>query len=211
MKAMNIHIDVRSRKNPISPFWFGHNLEHTRSCVSGGMSAQMIRNRKFAGRPQRTGQAAEWYRIGPTETLFLLDPLDPFTTHYDPDDIRRDKEMNGQRIENCIGGAAAGIGQDGVCLSAGRDYELRLVVKTTVDMPIMVRLVSQDTGATHFETVFEIEPGDWRESALEFTAPQDDRRACLEITFDVPGLVTVGAVSLLPGDHLGYNPPCLWW
>lgn len=33
----------------VSPLLFGNNLEHTRSCVHTGISAQMLRNRKFAG------------------------------------------------------------------------------------------------------------------------------------------------------------------
>ena len=48
-----------------SPFLFGHNLEHTRAAVSGGLSAQMLRNRKFAGKPRKnSGVAAEWAGIG---------------------------------------------------------------------------------------------------------------------------------------------------
>ena len=54
----------------LSPFVFGHNLEHTRAAVNGGLSAQMIRNRKFAGKPSRNeGVCAEWSGIG-EKTLF---------------------------------------------------------------------------------------------------------------------------------------------
>lgn len=35
----------------VSPYLFGCNLEHTRSCIYTGLSAQMVRNRKFAGKP----------------------------------------------------------------------------------------------------------------------------------------------------------------
>ena len=43
-------IDVKSTED-FSPYVFGHNLEHTRAAVNGGLSAQMLRNRKFAGKP----------------------------------------------------------------------------------------------------------------------------------------------------------------
>ena len=47
--AMTFEIDT-GRTMKLSPYVFGHNLEHTRSAVagSGGLSAQMLRNRKFA-------------------------------------------------------------------------------------------------------------------------------------------------------------------
>ena len=50
-------IDVRRLGGEISPLWFGHNLEHTRSCVSQGLSAQLVHNRKFAGLRRRSGVA----------------------------------------------------------------------------------------------------------------------------------------------------------
>ena len=44
-------IDVKVTED-YSPYIFGHNLEHTRAAVNGGLSAQMLKNRKFAGKPQ---------------------------------------------------------------------------------------------------------------------------------------------------------------
>ena len=45
-------IDLRHPES-LSPYIFGHNLEHTRAAVNGGLSAQMLQNRKFAGKPSR--------------------------------------------------------------------------------------------------------------------------------------------------------------
>ena len=38
-----------TRNDTVSPLLFGNNLEHTRSCVNMGISAQMLRNRKIVG------------------------------------------------------------------------------------------------------------------------------------------------------------------
>jgi len=38
---------------------FGCNIEHTRSCLFGGLSAQMLRNRKFTGIPSANCGCAE--------------------------------------------------------------------------------------------------------------------------------------------------------
>ena len=43
----------------ISPLLFGDNLEHTRGCIYGGLSAELLRNRKFASLPGRYGCAHE--------------------------------------------------------------------------------------------------------------------------------------------------------
>ena len=57
-------IDITSAED-FSPYVFGHNLEHTRAAVNGGLSAQMLKNRKFAGKPSRNrGVAAHWKGIG---------------------------------------------------------------------------------------------------------------------------------------------------
>lgn len=49
---------------PFSPYIFGHNLEHTRSAVTGGLCAQMLRNRKFVGTSRKQGTSPEWVPLG---------------------------------------------------------------------------------------------------------------------------------------------------
>ena len=60
---MTIFIDAEDTAE-LSPYLFGHNLEHTRAAVGGGLSAQMLRNRKFCGKPSPYGIASEWEGIG---------------------------------------------------------------------------------------------------------------------------------------------------
>ena len=53
-ETSNDHVFIRPqihRQMPTSTYIFGHNLEHTRACIYGGLSAQVLRNRKFAGKP----------------------------------------------------------------------------------------------------------------------------------------------------------------
>ena len=44
-----VHVDPSAAGPEISPFLFGHNLEHTRRAMWQGLSAQLLANRKFAG------------------------------------------------------------------------------------------------------------------------------------------------------------------
>lgn len=76
-ETSNDHVFIRPqihRQMPTSTYIFGHNLEHTRACIYGGLSAQVLRNRKFAGKPSGSdGCAAEWIPIGAEHTLYVLD------------------------------------------------------------------------------------------------------------------------------------------
>ena len=62
-QPVTVTLDLSSEKT-LSPLFFGDNLEHTRDCVNSGISAQMLKNRKFVGLPDRFGCALSWYRIG---------------------------------------------------------------------------------------------------------------------------------------------------
>ena len=69
---MKVSVKINKMGTYVSPYWFGTNLEHTRADVNSGLSAQMLRNRKFAGKPMPgLGHASEWYPIG-NKTFFLL-------------------------------------------------------------------------------------------------------------------------------------------
>jgi len=197
-----LNIDVNKTGGRISPLWFGHNLEHTRSCVWQGMSAQMIRSRKFAGKPDRTGQSLAWYRIGPERNWFWADSESgSYTAHYDPEDVRRTNELVCQRMESFVEGDLCGIGQGDVPLFGGRTYEGRIVVESDRAMTVRVRVAGADASGTCHEERFDVVPGDWRTCAFRFTMSVTDAHARLEISFEGPGRLSVGAVSLLPGDH----------
>src|SRR5579862_5054390 len=56
MTGHTIKLDPRATGAELSPFLFGHNLEHTRRAMWRGLSAQILANRKFAGEvPGRNG------------------------------------------------------------------------------------------------------------------------------------------------------------
>ena len=90
------------RKDPedllVSPYLFGSNLEHTRSCLYTGLSAQMVRNRKFAGKPTAfEGCAIEWFPLG-KRAVFALD--EPYTRHGEGYHMKRTTECNSVSVFN---------------------------------------------------------------------------------------------------------------
>ena len=105
-------IDIR-RTEEISPYIFGHNLEHTRAAVNGGLSAQMLSNRKFAGKPSRNqGVASKWFGIG--EKVLFQTGGPAYTRHIGAERMHRSNELNFQRIQNLREGQIAVIGQYGL-------------------------------------------------------------------------------------------------
>lgn len=104
---VTVDFDFDSTKY-ISPFLFGDNLEHTRACVNGGISAQMLKNRKFVGKPGRYGCALDWFRIGNQSYLTFGNS---YTCHYEGYKMNRAHECNAQVVTNYQNNTAAGIGQ----------------------------------------------------------------------------------------------------
>jgi len=201
-----VRIDVRKTAREISALWFGHNLEHTRSCLWGGLSAQSVRNRKFVGGPGRDGVARHWRRVGPPGALYVLERAAgkrgltgrPYTAHFDAADHAA---MQCQRIQAFRTNEHCGIAQAGIHLIGGTRYEVRLALRSDRPLPVRVRLTAPDRAGERFGTTVEVAPGQWKEHRFVFLCPARADDACLEIAFDVPGTLWVGAASLMPAEN----------
>lgn len=194
-----------SSAQSVSPLLFGDNLEHTRGCVNGGISAEILRNRKFVGKPGRYGCAHEWYALGEKKhfafgtTGEYLSFGAPYTRHAEGYKMRRSHERNAQYITN-FNGETAGFGQKDLYLRGGTDYDFSIAVKASVETVLTVRLIGSDRTVYDSKTV-TAKTGDYREETLVLTAAREDWEARLEITFDTVGTVMIGAVSLMPCDN----------
>lgn len=189
----------------VSPLLFGHNLEHTRRCVWGGLSAELVRNRKLVGECGPRGVATDWYPIGPETCLYYLEStLDAYTAHEGVDLADRytcDFSVQRQMIQNCTPGQRCGMGQGDIALPAKGEYRGLLAVQ--VDRPIVVRVQVSDDGRRkhYFAKSYKLRPGGWREIKFAFPTPAADERTRLEVTFDQAGTLYVGAASLVPADN----------
>jgi len=197
--ACSLHIDINTRRSS-SPFIFGHNLEHTRACVSGGLSAQMLRNRKFAGRPQaRMGVSSEWFGIG--ERTYFCNDTDPYVKHYCINKMWRRNELNAQTVQNPLQGHVSGIGQDRLFLQCSRRYIVAFVAKSSKPVALTVQLTDRTGCSIYAEKVFGLETGDWQRYEAELVPCDDDANGCLRFTFTEISAVIFGSISLLPADH----------
>ena len=188
-----------------SPYLFGHNLEHTRSAVYGGLSAELLKNRKFSGKPRVvTGQALEWQTIG--DGYFTLVgsenfPIDEsaYTYHVQPKKMKRENEHNNQIIRNHSAGSEVGIKQSALSVLE-KDYQFRIVLKTDSNFPVTISLIGEN-GDVYASTTLACNSRDWETYHWQLTCPKADKNACLSITFTEPVTLMIGAVSLLPADH----------
>ena len=183
----------------VSPYLFGSNLEHTRSCLYTGLSAQMVRNRKFAGKPTACeGCAMEWFPLG-KRAVFALD--EPYTRHGEGYHMKRTTECNSVSIFNPFQGETAGMGQHGIAISQGQPYLFGMVVKTQNPIEFAVSLTDRAGKEVYCRTTFTGEGADWTRFEVELTPQAADPDADLRICWEEAGHVCVGAISLLPKDH----------
>jgi len=183
----------------VSPRILGMNLEHTRSCITTGLAAQMLKNRKFAGKPSSCcGSAMSWYAIG-EQAMFSLDAS--FTRHADKYHMRRSHEMNAQRIVNFHSGEVCGLGQHELSLSKDKPYAFRLIAKSGT--PLSVRVALTDRFGHNDYAVWEcsVPAGDWSEHECTLIPNASDTDADLRITFSQKATLILGAVSLMPADN----------
>ena len=191
----------------LSPFVFGHNLEHTRAAVNGGLSAQMLTNRKFAGKPSKNqGVAAMWTGIG--EKVFFTNGGPAYTKHICLPNMKRGNELESQTVQNLVEGQVAGICQGGLFLEAGKIYEMRTVTKVTVPLTLKVELTDRDGAKVYASRTLSLEPsGDWVVSEFGMTPAAGDAKGSIRYTFEKKAEVVFGALSMMPKDNFhGMRP-----
>ncbi len=184
-------------QNTIIPdFIFGQNLEHTRGCIAGGLSAQVLRNRKFAGKPSRNGVALDWQGDG--DNVFYELVQSGYTRHAARNRMFRQNEINSQFIMN-LSDDFAGIHQMVGHLRCGVLHTFRIVARTCNGEPCKIRLLVSGMGELNLQD-FVIEGTDWRMMQMMFsTGWSDDFKVAILVE---PGhSAIIGVASLMPNDH----------
>ena len=205
--AMTFAIDTQNTVT-LSPYVFGYNLEHTRSAIggSGGLSAQMLRNRKFAGKPAKnSGVAAEWVGIG-DRAFFQNGGRACYTRHIGCEKMHRGNELQSQSVQNVYGGLC-GLAQRDLVIAAGKTYELRAVTRVFVPVTLTAELTDRRGTTVYAREELSLVPGDWQTVAFTLTPSADDCEATLRFVFTERAEVIFGALSMMPADHFhGMRP-----
>ena len=197
-----VSVSTERAVKPVPAFIFGQNIEHTRSAVQGGLSAQLVKNRKFAGKPSRTGVAMMWKPYGSKALYHQAEGLS-CTRHAKRSRMFRKNERASQVIGGLDEKGEAGIRQEGIGLRGGVAHNFRAVVSTLhpVDTPFVLRVAAN--GKVLAERAFTVNTkkrDDWTRIAFDFTVEKD---VTAEISVGVKGRKygIVGAVSVMPADN----------
>lgn len=212
-----LYIDLKTTST-VSPHLFGHNLEHTRASIMDGLSAQMIRNRKFAGAAARNGVALDWEGIG--ECVYFANEHrlpgsnanEAYVCHYAHNGMGRRNECQSQMIQNPISNQVSGIRQKELFLQKDRSYPFAVVVKVQQPLDVRVALTNADGTQIYAETVFPVQPvlakedaqeevDEWQRFETILTPSVDDAHAVISITYTEQAQLLIGAVSMMPDNH----------
>ena len=190
-----------SASKPIPAFIFGQNIEHTRSAVQGGLSAQLIRNRKFAGKPDRRGVALMWDAYG-THAMYDHSSFS-CTRHAAKSRMWRKNERHCQVICGLTDSGEAGIQQGDIGIRGGVAHTLKAVVSSYHPEDALMVLRVKSGRKTIAERAFTVKTDtrtEWTRISLDFTVPVN---TTVEVSVGVQGrsMGVVGAVSLLPADN----------
>lgn len=197
----DIVIDREKDMGLVSPLLYGNNLEHTRSSINKGLSAQMIRNRKFVGKPSvMEGISSDWYLIG--EKTYAITGAS-YTRHY-PEHyhMHRALECTSQQVMCCDPDIEGGFGQHELDISKDEVYDFAIVAKCFEDVDITVSLTDRYNTKTYASAVISIKAGDvWNRYEAELAPTESDVDADLRIVYKQQVLVDVGAVSMMNKDN----------
>ena len=185
----------------VSPLLFGNNLEHTRSSIYHGLSAQILRNRKFAGKPSvMEGVAIEWFLIGDKTYANQGAPY----AHHDREHyhMRRNLETASLQILCCDPEKEGGFGQHGLDISDKETYSFAIVAKCEEDVEITVSLTDRYAKKTYAEKKITVKCGnEWTRYETELKPSESDCDASLRIVFRKQVCLCVGCVSLMNSDN----------
>lgn len=196
-------IDLNSATD-YSPYIFGHNLEHTRAAVNGGLSAQMLKNRKFAGKPSRNeGVASKWFGIGEKVFFTKEDFDDVYVRHLHLHNMHRWNELGSQAIQNLKGGNTAGLGQYEIALQKGKEYTLRTVTKVNMPIKLNVEFTNRKGDKVYARHTLSLSPSgkEWEICEFSMKSPADDNDAAIRYTFTEQTTLKFGALSMMPSDN----------
>ncbi|MBE7039059.1 MAG: hypothetical protein E7404_09190 [Ruminococcaceae bacterium] len=197
-KDMEIVFD-ENNSIEVSPFLFGTNLEHSRRCITTGLSAQMIKNRKFAGVPMcSTGCAHEWYPLG--EKVFCSLGK-PYTRHFDKRTMNKMFECNSQDIYSFYNSDMSGVVQHDINLKKDTEYEFRIVTRVVEDIDIDISFTNRYGDITYYKNTLKLNPSEWHTNTFNLSINQTLEDIDLRISFKGKGFVSLGAVSLMPADN----------
>ena len=211
----SIAVDAAKSTGKVSPYLFGQNIEHEHGTISGGeqnlgnahglhsggLWAEMLRDRKFEeGDLDGNGVASAWV------------PEERITNHYWELIEGRGKndrywldhqEYYGGGASQAIevyGSSHASIYQIGLHFTKGRNYTFYVYLKRRGSGSAWVEF-EKPGGPTYARQDFPQVSEDWEKYTADFTAPEDTDSGRVRIAVQGNGVFWIDSASLMPADN----------
>jgi len=178
---------------------YGANLEHFGQSVYGGHWAEMLQDRKFSGQDQmyiglQEGLRHEYVGFGVVRPWIPINPNNKHVRFVHDNTIffsgRQSQRITVERDD----GESHGIEQRNLYLEKTRTYQIRLVLRGTVDV-VTVSLGDQ---------TWSIKNGSdtWTTYETNLIPENTNSDGALSIAFVGIGTLWIGAASVMPADNI---------
>ena len=199
-ETVTVQIDLKNTGAPINPFLYGQFIEHLGRSIYGGIWAEMLEDRKF------------YYPISESyapykdleDTEFPVIGASPWQIIGDPGSVRMLEKDSFVGEHTPLIGQGAGIRQRDLGVRKDIEYTGYIWGRPSGQEAAEVEIaLIWGTGTTDRElTTLRFEAGDYSRQPFTFRpAKTVSRGAVLEIRA-AQGDVSIGTVSLMPGDNI---------
>jgi alpha-L-arabinofuranosidase len=192
-------VDAGKSGHPISQYMYGGFIEHIANLINYSLWSEVLDDRKFyhpvdsKPLPQPQGfarrmmpQPNKWVPVGP-DSAVIMDETAPYVGAHSP-------------AVQLAAAQPRGIAQSRLSL-ARKGYTGRVVVAADPGAELSATLI-WGAGAHERQAVPITAAWDWSTVPLQFACGADTAEGRLEITGTGAGAFRIGAVSLMPADHI---------
>ena len=189
-------IDAGHPSGEVSPRLYGLMTEEINHSYDGGLYAELIQNRAFL---DNAGSPAHWSVVNNAgaEASIELDPA----THYN-DALSTSLKLTVTKAAPHQAAGVANSGYWGIPVQPNTRYRAALIAKGAAGFsgPLTVSIVSDDGHTVFASEKVPALAADWKklEVTLKTGKVAPTAKAHFEITFEQPGTVWLGFVSLFP-------------
>ncbi len=198
MEKATIRFDLDNTIGEVHNHLYGANLEHIGQAIYGGVWAEMLRDRKFAGNDHMYTTASEGlHNIHPS--IGVVAPWEALNPHYENVRYVHDNTTfytgrQSQRITiRNKDGESHGIQQVGLYLQAGKEYNVRVVLRgegQAVDIQL-------GDNSWVLSSIGE----EWQTYTHTFTVDSLVENGAFSISITT-GTLWIGCASVMPADNI---------
>ena len=201
----------------INPHIYSHFIEHLGRCIYGGIWAEMLQDRKFAGTDNLRITTREVRNPNELHTSFGPDnPRDvvygipvPWTAFGLSDNVKYVHDnttyytgKQSQRIEILNSdGEEHGVCQKRISIIKDKKYSCYVILKNGGNIK-NVKVSLRSNNKIYGSHIIENPPAEWKKYEFTLTPNATDKSAIFSITFYDKGKLWIGAVSLMPSDNI---------